>query len=140
MAENKLTIIGGVVSPLEKISTELFALNNETKRYGLTLTPKQAGELAVFQQETVSAVGMVELGIGASVLIVENFCSSPYMFEEDYYDNLKKLTELFYVFHNALPEFSDKELAKSMREFFDENGGSTDFLASDFIQSVKLQR
>ena len=100
---------------------ELMECNEESAQFGLTLTRKEAGELVTCRNESLRRWGRVEFGKGILDKLVQVFCDSPYLNQDNYLEVLKQLQEMFYEFKNETQDqMTDNELLNFMREQLDE--------------------
>lgn len=118
---------------------------------------EQSKQLAIYNQKTASYVsaqqlqtlleqrnvalkrsGRVELGQGILGKLIETFCNSPYLSQENYEVTLLELQELFYHFKNESREqLSDDELLAVMKDYFDHKAhGSLEYLANTFLETL----
>ena len=94
--------------------------NRQSEQYGLTLTQKDAEQLMVGRKQILEAQRRVELRQSILPLLVETFCSSPYLNQQNYLETLLRLQEIFFCYKNEmLDEITDEELLHFMREQFD---------------------
>jgi len=101
-------------------AVEIMKCNEKTIQYGLSLTVQQATELAETRFQTLNNTGRIELGAGAIEKIIEAFCDSPYIYQQNYVEMMHELTEIFYYFKNeTLDMVSDDDLIGHMKESFD---------------------
>ncbi|NPV91935.1 MAG: hypothetical protein HPY50_14310 [Firmicutes bacterium] len=111
--------------PLDKISRnlaveEIVRLNEKSSRYGLALTHLDALQLVETRGETLRAVGRIEIGGSTIGKIIEAFCDSSYINQQDYADTLHELLEVFYYMKNeTLDLVPDDELIGLMKSFFE---------------------
>ena len=104
----------------ERFLEELREVNTISARFGLRLS--EQGMLALSQARTLALTdhGRVELGASAVRSIVDGFCDSPYLLQEDYETTLLELVDAFYYFKNACGEqLTDAELIEAMRARYD---------------------
>lgn len=113
-----------------RAAAELLAVNRETAVYGLSLTEKEARSLAAVRTEALADTGRVEFGGSALPKIARSFAPSPYSSRRGWYDELVRLTEIFYRFKSETGDrLGDDELLSIMRRAFDGScGGSVDLL------------
>ena len=117
--------------------------NRQSEQYGLTLTQKDAEQLMVGRKQVLEAQRRVELRQSILPVLVETFCSSPYLNQQNYLETLLRLQEIFFCYKNEmLDEITDEELLHFMREQFDTVCyGDLDYLEStclaNFAQAVR---
>lgn len=122
----------------EIASSEILACNQKTEKYGLMLTAAQVGQILERRKSALMSYGRVELGGGMITKLIEIFCDSPYLNEQNYESIIEELVETFYYFKNeALDTLSDDELLKLMREYFDGYcGGSLELLQQSALEEL----
>ncbi|MGN0142558.1 MAG: DUF6323 family protein [Roseburia sp.] len=103
-----------------KVKEELLATNGCTKEYGLTLSEEDAALLAEERQSTLRAERRIELGGSVLPQIVQAFCDSEYIKQENYVEVLGRLQEIFFAYKNEMQdEITDEELINFMREQYE---------------------
>ena len=106
---------------LEQYRTELVCCNRFSEQYGLSLSEAQMEQLAVRHEEALRASGRVEFGTGVLEKLVQAFCDSPYLVQEEYAETLAELQEQFYHLKTECMErVSDDELVEAMRLIYNE--------------------
>lgn len=110
--------------------SEILKCNEITRHYMLTLTQQQAAELVETRSLSLRDTGRIEFGGGIIDRIIKEFCSSPYIWQDNYAQTLNDLIEIFYYYKNeTLDMVSDHDLIKIMKKCFDgECQGSLDLL------------
>ena len=133
----------------ERFLEELREVNTISARFGLRLS--EQGMLALSQARTLALTdhGRVELGASAVRSIVDGFCDSPYLLQEDYETTLLELVDAFYYFKNACGEqLTDAELIEMAHTTIplrgkllmpDQIARTAVFLASDDADAVTGQ-
>jgi hypothetical protein len=111
----------------------LLEMNRISAPYGLSLTEPQARSLAESRASFLKGSGRVEFGCGIYGILIQAFCSSPYLERESYPETLDNLQESFECFKEEAEELGDPissdELIDAMRKVFDGlAGGSIDKL------------
>lgn len=116
---------------LKQATEEVLQCNEETSRYGLTLTPEQAAALVETRFQALQKTGRIEFGGGVIDKIIHAFGDSPYINGENYEETLHDLIEIFYEYKNETFErISDDDLIQWMRTSFNGNcHGSVELLA-----------
>lgn len=117
---------------------DLSACNALTSRYGLTLSKTQISALVAQRFEALQSTGRVEFGAGVLPKLVEAFCDSVYVTQENYEETLSMLQELFYYYKSeSLDTVSDDELIEFMRVNFDGPcQGALDYLADTSLEAL----
>lgn len=99
---------------------EVLARNQDTERFGLVLSEKEAELLIAERGEVLKKERRVEFGQGVLPKIIDAFCDSAYITQDDYCDTLVRLQEIFFLYKNEMmDEITDDELLEFMREQFD---------------------
>lgn len=84
------------------------------------------------RNQALLSYGRVELGMEVTKKLVEVFCTSSYIHNENYASTLNELYEIFYYLKNETEDkFGDFKLIHIMKDYFDNNcGGSLELLKS----------
>jgi len=99
---------------------ELLARNRQTERFGLALSEREAELLVAERGEVLKKERRIEFGEGILPKIIDTFCDSAYITQDNYCETLIRLQEIFFLFKNEmLDEITDDELLEFMREQFD---------------------
>lgn len=117
---------------------ELRACNHLTGQYGLSLSETQIANLVAQRFEVLQNTGRIEFGTGVLKKLVEAFCDSVYITQENYEETLATLQELFYIYKNeSLDTLSDDELIDFMRSNFDGPcQGSIEYLGDTSLEAL----
>ncbi len=112
--------------------------NQETCRYGLTLTDSEIAQLQVKRFEALKTSGRVEFGQGILQPLIMKFCDSQFINKNNYAETLEALQEMFYYFKTESGEYlSDNELLTIMKSIFDGAAqGSLDYLNSMGLETI----
>lgn len=108
----------------------LLSCNETSCEFGLVLSAEEAGELAQCRDDSLRKYQRVELGAGMLDKLIETFCDSQYLYQENYLDTLEELEDIFYEFKNLSGDkLTDGELLNFMKEQFEEVCfGDTEYL------------
>lgn len=113
-------------------ANKILLYNEKTATHGLVLTQKQAIELLEVRAEELKYHGRLEFGEGIFGKLIEAFSDSPYITQQNYFETLCVLTEIFYYYKNETEDYlSDEELISYMKRYF--NGsckGSVELLST----------
>ena len=121
----------------ERFLQELYALNARTARFGLTLRPQAMEEIRLARVSALSDHGRVELGPSAVSRIVDWFCDSPFLLQDEYEATLMELVDAFYYFKNACADLlTDDELIQAMRERYDSYDGSVEAITGTTLEAL----
>lgn len=95
--------------------------NKKTERFGLVLSQEEASNLMVSRKEALGENQRVEFGAGILPKIIDFFCDSQFINQDNYADILAELQEIFYLSKNeTLDELTDQELLSFMRKQYEE--------------------
>lgn len=117
--------------------------NRKAERFGLTLTRQDAELLLQERGHALREQGRVEFGRGILPKLIDTFCDSDFISQQDYVDTLARLQEIFYLYKNEVQdELTDDELLNLMKEQFEFLCfGDLDYLEgtclSNFAQAVR---
>ena len=99
---------------------ELKKCNELTLKYGLTLSNEDINELIENRFKSLKDTGRIEFSEGVLKKIIEAFCDSPYIMQNNYEETLEELQDIFYFFKGeAMEQISDDELIEFMKRDFD---------------------
>ncbi|GFI08057.1 hypothetical protein IMSAGC007_00501 [Lachnospiraceae bacterium] len=99
---------------------KILETNEMTARYGLVLTQQDAELLAAERSRVLKRERRVEFGPGILPKVIEQFCDSDFIDQNNYVDTLLRLQEIFYLYKNEMQdEISDEELLHFMKEQFE---------------------
>ncbi len=76
----------------------ILRCNERTGQYGLTLTETDARELMACRENSLKESRRVEFGESILPAVIEFFCDSAYIHQDQYVEVLGQLQELFYIF------------------------------------------
>lgn len=95
--------------------------NKKTEQYGLVLSEEDAKNLMAGRKDSLSETQRVEFGKSILPKIIDYFCDSQYINQDNYPDTLSELQEIFYLYKNeTMDDVTDDELLDFMRRQFDE--------------------
>lgn len=122
----------------KQAAIELKAVNEITIRYGLTLSDQDINELVENRFKSLKDTGRIEFSGGILKKLVEAFCDSPYVMQENYKDTLMEIQEAFYFFKNeAMDQIADEELIEFMKRHFDGKcQGSLEYLSGTTLEEL----
>ncbi len=117
---------------------ELRQCNAVTGRYGLTLSEEQIAVIVEKRFEALGATGRVEFGSGITKMLIETFCDSPFIYQENYEETILELLDSFYYFKNESEDrIPDDELIAIMRRHFDTIcQGSLEYLSGTTLEDL----
>ena len=121
-----------------KAMIELRSCNDLTIKYGLSLSDRDINELIEYGFKALKNTGRIEFAEGVMKKIIEAFCDSPYIMQQNYKDTLMELQDSFYFFKGeAIEQIPDDELIEFMKIHFDnECGGSLEYLSGTNLEEL----
>lgn len=122
----------------KQLAMEIKKCNEVTMRYGVTLSDTQIENLINKRFESLKSTGRVEFGDGILKELIEAFCDSPYIIQENYEETLEELQDTFYFFKGeAMDQIADDELIEFMKEYFNgECQGSIEYLSGTNLEEL----
>ena len=103
----------------KQLAMEIKKCNEITMKYGVTLSDTQIENLINKRFESLKNTGRIEFGDGILKELIEAFCDSPYIIQENYEETLEELQDIFYFFKGeAMDQIADDELIEFMKEYF----------------------
>lgn len=100
---------------LEKV----METNQRTQQFGLVLSEQDARLILEERNDTLRKQRRVEFGPGIVAKIIDEFCDSAYIDQNNYVDTVIRLQEIFYLYKNEMQdEITDDELLHLMKEQF----------------------
>lgn len=124
---------------LEKV----MKTNQKTEQFGLVLTKQDAELILAERKNSLLQQKRIEFGEGVITKIINEFCDSDFIDQNNYVDTLVRLQEIFYLYKNEMmDEITDDELLNFMKEQFETVCfGDLDYLESTclavFSQAVR---
>ena len=122
----------------KQLAMEIKKCNEITMKYGVTLSDTQIENLINKRFESLKNTGRIEFGDGILKELIEAFCDSPYIIQENYEETLEELQDIFYFFKGeAMDQIADDELIEFMKEYF--NGqcqGSIEYLSGTNLEEL----
>ena len=117
---------------------EIRECNAFSGKFGLVLSEAEITDLVASRAEALRASGRIEFGGGILPKLIEAFCDSPYIEQENYADTLAELQEAFYYFKTeAMDRFSDDELIEYMVRVFNGRAqGSAEYLSGTSLEAL----
>lgn len=90
-----------------------------TKEKGLILTHKEIEELIINKNETLDNLSRIEVTPIIDKIIYE-FYDSPYIDNDNYFETINLLVEIFYIYEDKFGnKLSIEEIIKYLRDIFD---------------------
>ena len=98
----------------------IYKLNEETVRYGLTLSSEAALRVVQSHRQTLRETKRLEFGGKTAEKIVDAFKDSSYIHQHNYEATLCQLVETFYYYKNETKDqIGDDRLIEIMRDRFE---------------------
>lgn len=99
---------------------EILRINEESQKYGLRLTPSEAEEIISTRNDVLQNIGRVELSMDVIKKLIQSFCASSFINQEEYASTLNELQEIFYYMKNEMEDcVGDDELIEMMKDYFE---------------------
>lgn len=94
--------------------------NQRAEKFGLTLSEDDMELLLAEKRNVLKAERRVEFGESILPKIMDEFCDSSFLSQDNYAETLIRLQEIFYRFKNEMQdEITDDELIHFMKETFE---------------------
>ena len=122
----------------KQLAMEIKKCNEITMKYGVTLSDTQIENLINKRFESLKNTGRIEFGDGILKELIEAFCDSPYIIQENYEETLEELQDIFYFFKGeAMDQIADDELIEFMKEYLNgECQGSIEYLSGTNLEEL----
>ena len=113
-------------------------VNERTAKFGLVITEEDAKQLVEERKNSLVEKQRIEFGEGILPKLIDTFCDSPYIYQDNYVDTIGRLQDIFYEYKNeSMDALTDDELLEKMREAFNgECQGSTDYLEETILEEL----
>lgn len=122
----------------ERQIQKVIECNQKTEQFGLSLSHKEAGCLMAARQEILKERERVEFSGGILPALIDTFCDSSYISQDNYVEMLGELQDMFYEAKNeSEDEMTDQELLDFMRQQFEEVcAGDLDHLRNTCLERL----
>ncbi len=121
----------------QRLQRQLHQCNIVSARFGLSLSEQGIAALSQARRETLAETGRVEFGTSILPDVVEAFCDSPYLMQDEYEATLTGLMEAFYTYKNEThDQIADDELLSRMRACYDAYEGSVDAVSGMMLEQL----
>ena len=121
----------------DSLQTALAETNALSLRYGLRLSTEAVARLTRRRTAALLDADRVEFRTSAVCMLVNAFCDSPYLLQEEYETVLGELIDAFYYYKTACRDLlSDEELLSAMRTRFDEYEGGVEAVTGLGIEEL----
>ncbi|MDF2543762.1 MAG: hypothetical protein K0S47_3480 [Herbinix sp.] len=126
-----------MVEQQKKQLETVLECNKKTEKFGLVLSEDEVTNLMVGRKSSLSENQRVEFGEGVLPRIIDLFCDSQFINQENYADTLSELQEIFYLYKNETQdELTDAELLEFMKKQYEE----ICFGDLDYLKNTCLER
>lgn len=112
--------------------------NELTIKFGVSLSDEAIERLINKRFEVLKNTGRIEFDEGILKKLIEAFCDSPYIMQNNYEETLEELQDIFYFFKGeAMEQISDDELIEFMKRDFDGKcQGSIEYLSGTSLEEL----
>ena len=112
--------------------------NELTIKFGVSLSDEVIERLINKRFEALKNTGRIEFDEGILKKLIEAFCDSPYIMQNNYEETLEELEDFFYFFiGEAMEQISDGELIEFMKRDFDGKcQGSIEYLSGTSLEEL----
>ena len=109
-----------IVAQQKQEMGKILEYNSKSERFGLSLSEEAARMLLISRKSILTEHQRVEFREGVLPKLIEAFCDSQYINQDNYVDILTELQDMFYLYKNeSLDELTDDELITFMRKQFE---------------------
>ncbi len=99
---------------------KILDCNGKTIRLGLELTKEETKQLVACEYQTLRECGRVQFTESILPKLIETFCDSAYIQQEEYLETLEELQEIFFFYKNESGDkLSDDELLECMKQQYE---------------------
>lgn len=106
------------------IAKELALLNDYTAQYGIVLSEKDCTDIAECRSELLTENERIEIGTGAVKRIIEEFCDSGYVNQQNFTDTVEGLLECFYAIKTETEDrIDDESVLNFLKNVFENDAG-----------------
>ena len=125
----------------QNVLAQLKSINERSARFGLRLSEGAMLELSLRREQALVEHGRVELGASVLPALIDGFCDSPYLLQEEFAETVGRLTEAFYEYKNEDGDrMTDDELITCLRVCYDAYEGTLDAALSLSIEDLRRKR
>jgi len=117
---------GGMLSEVHNryIAKELSALNKHTEQFGIVLSEKDCTDIAECRSDLLVENERIEVGAGAVKRIIEVFCDSGYVNQQNFRDTVEGLLECFYSIKTETEDkLDDETVLEFIKSVFENEAG-----------------
>lgn len=114
----------------------VLKLNEKSERFGLTLTEEDARLIVAEKNDSLKEERRIEFGQSIIPLIIEKFCDSDYISQDNYVESIVRIQNIFFRFKNESEDLmTDEELLNFMKEQFE----TTCYGDFDYLEGTVLE-
>ena len=136
MSENIILTILNIKK--KQLIMNIKKCNELTIKFGVSLSDEALERLINKRFEVLKNTGRIEFDEGILKKLIEAFCDSPYIMQNNYEETLEELQDIFYFFKGeAMEQISDDELIEFMKRDFDGKcQGSIEYLSGTSLEEL----
>ena len=136
MSENIILTILNIKK--KQLIMNIKKCNELTIKFGVSLSDEAIERLINKRFEVLKNTGRIEFDEGILKKLIEAFCDSPYIMQNNYEETLEELQDIFYFFKGeAMEQISDEELIEFMKRDFDGKcQGSIEYLSGTSLEEL----
>ena len=126
------------IAEIEKryVARELMLLKDKTAEHGIVLTEKDCIDIAECRYESLRENERIEVGLGATERIIEEFSESGYVSQNNFRETVEGLLECFYMIKSETDDrVSDDDVLEFLKYLFEYEAGGD---VSKIYDSVAL--
>lgn len=98
---------------------EIMLTNEISKTFGLNLSSQDSREIIIARNTTLKDYGRIEVDTEITRKIIMQFCSSPYIQQDDYMETIIEIQDLFHYIKNELDDnIGDAELIEKLADLY----------------------
>lgn len=113
----------------------IYAYNEISRQFGVSLSKEEIKEISLYEKDVLKENRRFSFEGGIIRKIIEQFCDSAYIYQDNYEQTLCELIRIFYVYKNESKDLlSDDELIDYMRKAFETTcQGDLDYLEGSVL-------
>ena len=136
MSENIILTILNIKK--KQLIMNIKKCNELTIKFGVSLSDEAIERLINKRFEALKNTGRIEFDEGILKKLIETFCDSPYIMQNNYEETLEELQDIFYFFKGeAMEQIYDDELIEFMKRDFDGKcQGSIEYLSGTSLEEL----
>ena len=126
------------IAEIEKryVAKEIMLLGDKTAEHGIVLTEKDCVDIAECRYESLKENERIEVGLGATERIIEEFSGSGYVSQNNFRETVEGLLECFYMIKSETDDrISDDDVLDFLKYLFEYEAGGD---VSKIYDSVAL--